>query len=417
MPDARREPRPLPVSVLSQMDPAFPRTHSIAALRLCAGLASQGHDVELVVPAITKPTPDAGRLFDTYGLEQNFDVRYLSVGRGNGATAAGQAYDAKLLRRLLGRHLLSATRPGRTAVMISDGIRLAFPYVAVARARMGGRNVLTTPWLHEFQGTRLERFVCANADCILATNTTILGDLADAGIPTPLTFVTGNPVPRARLEFGKTCSREEARRHLGLDRDRPVVAYTGKLYLGMRELEYLLEAASRMPDCLFLFTGGQPEVIARLREQLRDRGIENVQLAGMLPDPEETRYYQQAASVLVTYYSLDDLPYASRHVPSKLAEYMTTGNPIVAADFPAVRDLLRSDNSWLVPPHDVRALTEALRSAIDDPDRSARLAARARDDIGPKTSEAVGAALGTFLAEASESLGKKRLTCPPKTET
>jgi glycosyltransferase involved in cell wall biosynthesis len=371
------------------MDPAFPRTHSIAAIRLCAGLASQGHRVELVVPAIANSTPPASALFEKYDLQPTFGLSYLAVGR------TGGEYGPWALRRLVGRHVARALRSRGPRIVISDGIRLILPYVVAGR--LHARKLLTAPWLHEFRGSRLERFASRNAACILATNSAILGDLASHGVSTRHTFITGNAVPRERIEFGLRCSKEDARRGLDLDEQIPVIAYTGKLYVGMKELEYLLAAAERLPECLFLFTGGQPPVVKNLDQQLRERGLENVRLAGMLSEPEQVRFYQRAADVLVTYYSVEDHPYARHYIPSKLAEYMSTGNLIVAADYPAVRDLLHPENSILVKPDDVTALVEALRLATGDRELAARLGKRAQQDIATRSSEAIGAELGDFL--------------------
>ena len=281
--------------------------------------------------------------------------------------------------------------------MISRDVRLLLPYVAVGRVR--ALKVVTAPWLHEFRDRRLERVACSMSQFVLATNSAILHDLGRRGISKTRSFVTGNPVPRERVEFGRTCRKTDARRRLGLDLTRPIIAYTGKLYLGMRELDYLLSAASRLPECLFLFTGGQPPVIERLREQLRERSMDNVQFAGLLDDPEETRFYQQAADVLVSYYSTEDHAYAHHNLPNKLAEYMTTGNPIVAADFPATRDVLNRENAVLVRPDDVDALIEALAFAVGSPDKTAPLAARAQRDIAARTTESVGADLSDFLGQ------------------
>jgi glycosyltransferase involved in cell wall biosynthesis len=345
--------------------------------------------VELVAPAVRRPSPPASELFESYDLEPNFELRYVPVGGGSGD------YDSWTLRRLLARHMVYALKRSRPAVVISDGIRLAIPYVTTGR--LGGRRPLTAPWLHEFRDTRLERLVCAHSSCVLATNEAILRDLTSHNVSNPHTFTTGNPVPRERVDFGREHTKAEARRRLGLDLERPVVAYTGKLFTGMSELGYLLQAAARLPEALFLFTGGQPPVIQRLTAELRAAGSTNVQLVGMLPNPEETRYYQQAADVLVTYYSTDDLPFAYHHLPSKLAEYMATGNTIVAADYPGVRDLLHPGNAILVPPHDADRLTEALRLAIGSPDQVAALGPSAQREIAALTSESVAARLGGFL--------------------
>jgi glycosyltransferase involved in cell wall biosynthesis len=391
-------PTPLRISVLSRMDPATPRTHSIAAIRLCAGLASQGHSVELVVPAVTKPSPPASELFGTYGVEQDVVLRYLSVGPAN------DHYGTRMMAALLARHAQAAARRNRPDVVISDDVRFVLPYVATAR--FGARGVVTAPWLHGFRAKRIERFVCAHSSCVLVTNRAILGDIEATGASKRPTYVTGNPVPEELIEFGREHSKAEARRRLGLDLDRPVVAYTGKLFAGMKELDYLLAAAGRLPEYLFIFTGGQPAAIAALEQRLKSDGATNVRLTGMLPRPQETRFYQKAANVLISYYSTEDHPYAYQQLPAKVAEYMASGNAIVTADFPAVRELLNPGNSWLVKPHDADALVDAVRLAVENTEEAAARGARAQRDIAARTSESVAAELTTFLSPALEGVGR-----------
>jgi glycosyltransferase involved in cell wall biosynthesis len=243
----------------------------------------------------------------------------------------------------------------------------------------------------------LERFAFARSTCLLATNSAIVRDLAGSHVPSKPSFVTGNPVPRERIEFGLQCSKEAARARVNIEAEQTVIAYTGKLYLGMKELDYLLAAAGRLPDCLFLFTGGQPQVIDELNRQLKEQDISNVRLAGLLKEPEETRYYQQAADVLVTYYSTMGHPFARHNLPGKVPEYMTTGNPIVSADFPAVRDLLNPENSILVPPEDIDALVSAVERAVREREWSGALGRQAQRDVATRTTESLGEELGTFL--------------------
>jgi glycosyltransferase involved in cell wall biosynthesis len=373
------------------MDPASPRTNSIADLRLCSGLAAKGHRVELVVPALTSPPPETEALFATYELEANFDVRYLPM---RGETDRHQ--DSWIVLSLLRHHMRGVMRSGDRTVVISRGIRLVLPFVLLSRARRG--RILTAPWIHEFRGKRLERFVFERSNCLLATNSAILQDVERAGLSSPPSFVTGNPVPRERVEFGRQCSRADARRKLGIDAGQTVIAYTGKIYLGMRELQYLLAAAEQMPECLFLLTGGQPHVIEELTRQLAQKRIANVRFTGLLKKPEEPRFHQQAADVLVSYYSTADHPYAEHNLPGKLVEYMVTGNPIVSADFPAVRDLLNPGNAILVEPDEPQALLHALRRAVEDRKWSEALGAQAQRDAATRTTESLGDELGNFLA-------------------
>jgi glycosyltransferase involved in cell wall biosynthesis len=383
-------PNPLRIRVLSRMDPATPRTHSIAAMRLCAGFASHGHDVELVVPAVTKPSPPPSELFATYGIEKKIALRYLSVGPAN------DGYGTRVMGALLARHVHAAMRSDRPDVVISDDTRFLLPYVAAGRLCRDA--AVTAPWLHGFQGNRIERIVCANSSCVLSTNQAMLEDVEAAGALKRPAFVTGNPVPQELVEFGRSHSKPDLRRRLGLDLERPLIAYTGKLFGHMKELDYLLQAAARLPDFLFVLTGGQPPVIAELRERLRAEGRSNVRLTGMLKDPNEARFYQKSADVLVSYYSTEDHPFAYQQLPAKLAEYMASGNAIVAADFPAARELLNGANSFLVEPHNMDAFVRTLNEAVENSANAKARGAQAQRDIAGRTSEAVAAELAQFFS-------------------
>jgi glycosyltransferase involved in cell wall biosynthesis len=119
----------------------------------------------------------------------------------------------------------------------------------------------------------------------------------------------------------------------------------------------------------------------------------------MLRDPQETRFFQKAADALVSYYATEDHPYAYQQLPAKVAEYMASGNAIVAADYPAVRELLNPENSWLVEPQNTGALIDALRQAVANDGEAASRGARAQRDIAGRTSEAVAVELGRFLSD------------------
>jgi len=317
-------------------------------------------------------------------------LRYLSVGPAN------DGYGTRVMGALLARHVHAAMRSDRPDVVISDDTRFLLPYVAAGRLCRDA--AVTAPWLHGFQGNRIERIVCANSSCVLSTNQAMLEDVEAAGALKRPAFVTGNPVPQELVEFGRSHSRADSRRRVGLDLERPLIAYTGKLFGHMKELDYLLQAAARLPDFLFVLTGGQPPVIAELRERLRAEGRSNVRLTGMLKDPNEARFYQKSADVLVSYYSTEDHPFAYQQLPAKLAEYMASGNAIVAADFPAARELLNSGNSFLVEPHNMDAFVHTLNETVENSADAKTRGAQAQRDIAGRTSEAVAAELVQFFS-------------------
>jgi glycosyltransferase involved in cell wall biosynthesis len=57
-------------------------------------------------------------------------------------------------------------------------------------------------------------------------------------------------------------------------------------------------------------------------------------------------------------------------VPKTLLEAAACGRAIVAADMPGVREVVRTgDTGFLVPPHDIAALAEALAALVRDAPR------------------------------------------------
>jgi glycosyltransferase involved in cell wall biosynthesis/SAM-dependent methyltransferase len=370
------------IAVLSPYDPRVARTNSIADLRLCAALAAAGNAVELLVPPWEgRPTTrSAAEVFTTYGLEPTFAIRFIALPRLPGDRLRSIA--------LAAAHTWGAARQAADVVLSRDS-RLLVPYLWLSRSRV-------VPWLHEYRDRPAERCVCRGADRVLTTNSAILDELERRGLPPERAFVTGNPVPAERVKFGRTCPKEDARNMLGLSADRPIVAYTGKLVLGMRELDYLLDAARRLPSHEFVFTGGQPEVVRELRRQ----APANARFDGLAARPDEVRYHQQAADVLVSYYATDHA-YAEQNLPNKIAEYMTTGNPIVAADFPAVRDYLNPANSVLVEPDNPSALVAGIERATRRPE----LGARARASAESLTYQSVAERLTWHLIEGSAEAG------------
>jgi glycosyltransferase involved in cell wall biosynthesis len=70
---------------------------------------------------------------------------------------------------------------------------------------------------------------------------------------------------------------------------------------------------------------------------------------------------------------------ASRVVPNKVWQAMAVGRPIITADTPGAREVLRDGHdAVLVPTGDAAALAAALARLAHDPELRARLGAQAR---------------------------------------
>ncbi len=82
-------------------------------------------------------------------------------------------------------------------------------------------------------------------------------------------------------------------------------------------------------------------------------------------------YDQDREALLSNAYSFC-LPSASEGLSIALLEAMAHRVPVIVSDIPANRELLRYDSALWVSPGDVTDLAQALRIAIDDPERMAR---------------------------------------------
>jgi glycosyltransferase involved in cell wall biosynthesis len=96
--------------------------------------------------------------------------------------------------------------------------------------------------------------------------------------------------------------------------------------------------------------------------------------------------------------------------PLKLFDYLAAGLPIVAVDYPTIREILRDgENCLLVAPNDPAALATAIRRLLADRVLASRLGQQARLDAADYTwdrrAERLLAAFGqrTAVAERSES--------------
>lgn len=144
-----------------------------------------------------------------------------------------------------------------------------------------------------------------------------------------------------------------------------LVVYTGKPYKG-RGVETLIESARFLDDSVsILIVGCLPEDFKRLDAMVENLGLrDKVRLEGHKPLNQIPRY-QLSADVLVMPYSKDwNLKRAAS--PVKMFEYMASGNPIVASDFPNIREVLSEENSVLVPPDDPCLLAAGITRCLED---------------------------------------------------
>ena len=158
------------------------------------------------------------------------------------------------------------------------------------------------------------------------------------------------------------------RRELDLGTDRPVVLTVARLDAA-KGIAHLLEAASRVPEALFVVAGDGP-LRGDLERQAREAGLgDRVRFLGQRWDVPALLH---AADLFV-------LPSLSEGLPLTVLEAMAAGAPVVATAAGGTAEaVVHGETGLLVPPADPAALAGAVRTLLADRERALEMAAAAR---------------------------------------
>ncbi len=211
-----------------------------------------------------------------------------------------------------------------------------------------------------WQARRLNR----SLDGLIVLNLWLKAKWIELGFPADKILVAQDGVDLTAFQPG--VSKPQARHKLGLNKDEQLVLYAGHLYPWKGV--YTLAAASRhLPSGYrVVFLGGTPEDRIKLDNYCRREGLSRVQFWDYVP-PGEVPAYLAAADVLVLPNSGKDERSSRLTSPLKLFEYLAAKRPLVAADVPALREV-------------IQAGTEALMFVPDDPQSLAQRVLRVTGD-------------------------------------
>jgi glycosyltransferase involved in cell wall biosynthesis len=181
------------------------------------------------------------------------------------------------------------------------------------------------------------------------------------GVPV---FQVEDPPLVSEAEPSSSATAAALRTSLAL-RPGPVALYSGNFepYQGV---DLLVGAAAHLPGVQFVFMGGEPAEI----ERLRGRATANCVFAGKRP-PAELPRFLALADVLVSPRS------QGRNTPFKVYTYLASGKPLVATRIETHTQLLDDGLARLVPPTP-EGLAGGVRAALEDPAGSSDRAAAGR---------------------------------------
>lgn len=211
----------------------------------------------------------------------------------------------------------------------------------------------------------------------------------------------------------KPVAHNEARQRIGVETERKVIVYVGRLLPRkdirnvVHALALLIEQSERAEGTpLLLIVGGESEVpdpvatpeIDELQKLARELGVsDHVRFMGKR-QPDVLRYYYSAADVAVT------TPWYEPFGLTPL-EAMACGRPVVGSAVGGITFTIKDgETGLLVPPRDPQALAASLQHLLDQPDVMKRMGAAARKRIEREFSWSIvamrtGALYDAVLAE------------------
>jgi glycosyltransferase involved in cell wall biosynthesis len=223
----------------------------------------------------------------------------------------------------------------------------------------------------------IQRVLAHAVDCYIGVSHDVVGRLGQTfGIPARKLRMVHNGVPLHRFDVPVNTA---LRATLAADVAQPIILTIGRL-VQQKGHCYLLQAATRVPNAVFVLVGDGPEQ-RTLEAQASTLGVRNrVVFLG----------YREDVPDLLACADLLVLPSLFEGLPLSVLEAMAAGRPVIASDVGGTNEAIAQDQTGLlVPPANPWALAGAIRRVLFDRQLANRLAAcgkaRAHEEFSAAT--------------------------------
>jgi glycosyltransferase involved in cell wall biosynthesis len=349
------------------------RANTIQVMKMCAALAYLGYETRLAAPGLPGQPVMWEELSLFYGVAQQFPVEWLP------AHSRLKRYDygwrAVHWARSWGADLFYTRLPQAAALSSLSGLPTLLEIHDLSQGWIG--PLLLRLFLRGRGARRLAVITHALAVDVQARYhlPASPGFVCIAPDGVDLERYQELPEPHAARQALAAAGRLQLQTHTF------TAGYTGSLYAG-RGAELILELARLLPHTQFLLAGGESLDVEQLRMIADREGLQNLYLAGFIPN-QDLPLYQAACDALLMPYQEhvaassggDIAPYLS---PMKMFEYLACGRPILSSDLPVLQEILDPATAIILPSGAAGAWAQALQFLQAEPQAAAELGSRAR---------------------------------------
>jgi glycosyltransferase involved in cell wall biosynthesis len=353
-----------------------PRVDQQCIVYFCDALNNLGVDIEIVTMGINllESETRADDPLDLYRIRSRFPVRIIKTPVSQaGGNRYWDAINRLWVHTMHAMRVLNSQGADKKILFYSKNYTTVFLHLLIRFLLR--KNLLVVYEAHVPPQSVFQRFVLKKTDLVVA-NSFALGEDLVKKKPHWRRKVMGVHQGIDLNFFNESrVSKTEAREKLGLPINKKLAVYTGKVYWGYKEIEYLMEAARLLPDNIEItIVGGRKDHVDRFQEYVKEKGLSNVRLVGFV-SPNYVQYYQFAADVLLLYYP-SGIDLNSYRSPGKLFEYMASGRPIIAVDLPVLKEVLETA-AIFVPPDSPQLLAQAIKGIMVEDEKGRSLAKQA----------------------------------------
>jgi glycosyltransferase involved in cell wall biosynthesis len=365
-----------------------PFTHDSRVEKEARTLTAAGYAVT-VVAELDAALPASAR-------RDGYDVVRVGRGPARAPIVRFREYERRLIQALIATRpeILHAHDSNALGPVATVAARLRIPFVYDAhelwlgRPRRGRGRLYFA--LYRAYYAWLERRWLHRAAAWITVTPPIVRHLEHRYRIGPVTLVPNYP-ELAELAVGGPISFSELVGPVRLPSSADVVLYLGGLMAG-RGLEQLVTAVGRMPATAHLVLLGEGGSAGSLRRQAEAEGV--AARVHFLPPVAPDRVVSAAAgaSLGVSPYQPSSLNYRYS-LPNKIFQCMAAGIPVVASDFPQVREVVEETGAGrCVDSTDPAAIGAAVSAILGDPVLRRAMGAAGRQAIESRFNWDVSAA-------------------------
>jgi glycosyltransferase involved in cell wall biosynthesis len=335
------------------------KANSVQVMKVCESLAKKGHEVELIVPQITRKRSDP--VFEFYGILNRFRIiRTLPL---NILTSLIHALYVALRAKKNGYDIVY-TRETVIAfftLLLGDKtvIECHLPLSAECHSI---KNLFSVRNLIKLIQAVLFRFVIKSPNLIgiVVISEALRNHYCNSyNLPYENVIVLRSGADEIQC-FKKHSS----------DIKNLTAAYAGNLYPG-RGMEIIISLAENFPDISFLVIGGDETAVNKYRKKCSHCG--NLLFYGFVKPSSVSDYLCSSDILIAPYGRKVSTKYngegntADFMSPIKIFEYMACRKAILTSDLPALREFLtNNENALLCDPDSLNDWIEALSKLKKD---------------------------------------------------